>query len=877
MPLTPGTRLGPYEIVGAIGAGGMGEVYRARDTKLNRDVAVKVLPDLFSSDPDRLARFEREAQTLAALNHPNIAQVHGAIESPAALVMELVEGEDLAQRIARGPVPLDETIAIARHIADALEAAHERGIVHRDLKPANIKVRPDGMVKVLDFGLAKAVSGDGQAASTDPALSPTITSPARMMGTEAGVILGTAAYMAPEQARGRPVDRRADIWAFGCVLYEMLTGRSPFRDLTVTDMLAAIITREPNWNVLPAATPTPLRHLLRRCLEKDPRRRLQAIGEARIALEGPLTAPTGGLQVRGSPRYVPWGIAAAAMAAAAVWAVAGAGAGREPTAAPLHLDIVAPAEVEPLVTIGDGMSLAPNGQIVAMIGARNANRSLWVRRLDGDEVVQIVEPAVSGSAFSPDSTRIVVLCGRGLVSVSLVDSQKRLLTAGADAAGGVAWGESGIVFARGGALWLVSEDGGEVRLLTTLDTSRGEVLHTRQTVLPGGETVLFVSQTAEPGAERIESVSLNGGARTVVVERATTPLWAPTGHLLFARDGAVLAVPFDRETVRIRGTARPVIPSGRVALGASGDLVLQVANNGTLVFVPHAWMAKRLVSVARDGAAVPLDMPRAPYMNPRMSPDGRRVLVENGFTLLEVLNLDRQSRTRLTAAAPGTHFSTWSRDGRIVVSRRFNTPVWISTDGSGRGGPVPGTLPNDFPSGPGADADSFLVTRIQPDTMGDVFLVSASGAFEPRPLIATPSYEGGAQLSPDGRWLTYVSNSSGRSEVLVRPYPALDRQWQVSEGIGIHPMWSRDGREIYYRDGVSLVAVPFQGTSAEPVVGKPIPLFEDEYDVGPGITNANYDVTPDGRFLLLRRDAQGATLRVVLNWTEELRRMLGAQ
>jgi eukaryotic-like serine/threonine-protein kinase len=878
MPPARGSRLGPYDVISALGAGGMGEVYRARDPKLQREVAIKILPELFASDPERLARFEREAQTLAALNHPNIAQVYGVLESPPALVMELVEGDDLAQHIARGPLPLDEAIAVARQVAEALEAAHERGIVHRDLKPANIRVRPDGTVKVLDFGLAKAVVNESDSMGSDPALSPTITSPARVHGTEAGIILGTAAYMAPEQARGRPVDRRTDIWAFGCVVYEMVTGRPPFRADTITDTLAAIVSREADWNALPATIPGSMRRLLQRCLEKDPRRRLQAIGEARVILEEAVTDSGDATQESRARlrRYLPWVVAGAALAVTG-WAVVGRVPDAVSTAGRLYLDVPVPADIEPLSTVDSGISLAPNGKIVAMTGARGGARSVWVRPLDRDEVMEIAEPGVHGSVFSPDSTKMAVLCGRGLVAVSLIDGHKRLLTSSSDITGGVAWGPRGLVFSRAGALWLVAENGGEARSVTTLDASRGEVLHSGQILLPGGRTVLFVSATTQPGSERIESVSIDGGARSIVVDRATTPLWSPTGHLLFARDGAVLAVPFDPETSTSVGAARPVLPSGRIAAATNGRLALHLANDGTLLFVPFDASTRRLLSVARDGAALPLEMPRARYLNPRVSPDGRRVMVETDGALLEVLNLERQSRTRLSAAAPGTIFSTWSGDGRTVLFRRVNTPVWVSTDGSGRGGPVPGAGPNDFPSGAGADNDSFLVTRVQPDSMGDIFLVSISGAFEPRPLIATRAYEGGAQLSPDGRWLTYVSDASGRSEILVRPYPALERQWPVSEGAGIQPRWSRDGREIFYRDGTSLVAVPFNGARAEPVIGKPVPLFQDDYEFGNGITIANYDVTPEGRWILLRRESQAGTLRVVLNWTEELTQVLAGR
>ncbi len=388
--------------------------------------------------------------------------------------------------------------------------------------------------------------------------------------------------------------------------------------------------------------------------------------------------------------------------------------------------------------------------------------------------------------------------------------------------------------------------------------------------------MLFGSLTTEPGAERIEAVSIDGGPRSVLVERATTPVWSPTGHLLFARDGAVLAAAFDPRTATLRGAAVPVMPSDAVEALGYGDLGLWISSTGTLLYLPDGFTAKHVVSVARDGAARALDLPAGHYGNPRISPDGRRLLIESGGNVIEALDLARGTRARLTAAAFGTQFSTWSADGNRVVFRRFNSPFWAKADGSGDAARLPAAGVNDFPSSPGPDPDSVIVVRVRPETSGDVFLLSISGAFEPKPLIVTPAYDGGAQLSPDGRFLLYQSNASGRAEIYVRRYPALDRQWQVSEGGGVQARWSRDSREIYYRSEKQIVAVPMSASGPEPAFGKPTALFADEYDFGFGLSIANYDVTPDGHFIMLRRGANGGKLRAVVHWTEELKQILAS-
>jgi Tol biopolymer transport system component len=878
MALTSGTRIGVYEILGAVGAGGMGEVYRARDTKLNRDAAIKVLPAAFARDASGVARLRREAQVLASLNHPHIASIHGLEETNGilALALEFVEGDDLATRLGSGAIPVEEAIAYSRQIVDALEAAHEKGIVHRDLKPANIKITKDGAVKVLDFGLAKACDADAALTGGDPQQSPTRT---RLATTAVGVIMGTAAYMSPEQARGRAVDKRSDIWAFGVVLFEMLTGQQLFPGETSSDTLAGVLTREIDWTALPRTTPSGVRRLLTRCLERDPKKRLRDIGDARPDLDdvGGATIPGASAQRRSVLRRLPWALAAGAVlvAAWALWSRSG------PVLAPsdvAELDLAFPPELEPVTPTTAGLAISQDGRSVLMIGIRNGVRTLFIRRLDRVEATEVPgTSSVNGAAFSPDGGSIAFIPGSGsIIRVSVADQQRKTLTSGADLAGGLVWSPAGIIFNRNGALWVVSADGGPPRALTTLDAARGEIMHDHPLVLPGERLVLFASLTSQSDTERIEVVPIDGGQRTVVIDRAMSPVWSPTGHLLFARDGAVLAVPFDAGTATVQGHAVRVIPAGALAALASGDLGFRLSGTGTMLQMPVGFTHKRVVSIARDGAALTLDLPPGRYVNPRISPNGRRLMVETGDNLIEALDLARGTRERLTSAAIGTNFSTWSADGSRVVFRRFNTPFWVAADGSGDSGPVPGATVNDFPSAPGPDPDTMLIVRIRPETSGDVFLLSMSRAFEPKVLIASPAYEGGAQLSLDRKWLLYQSNVSGQAEIYVRRYPALDRQWQVSEGGGVQARWSRDSKEIFYRSGKRIIAVPMDGSSTEPVFGKPVPLFADEYDFGRGISIANYDVTADGRFIMLRRGPHGGRLRAVVNWTEELKQILAS-
>jgi eukaryotic-like serine/threonine-protein kinase len=889
-----GSSLAHYRITAKLGEGGMGEVYRATDTKLDREVAIKVLPAAFTEDKERLARFEREAKLLAQLHHPNIASIFGLEESDGtrALVMELVEGPTLAERLESGALPFNESLSVSLQIAHALEEAHEKGIVHRDLKPQNIKASREGKVKVLDFGLAKAMdplsatSGEPGTASA-LAASPTLT----LGATQMGVILGTAAYMSPEQAKGLPVDKRADIWSFGVVLWEMLTGLRMFEGDSVTETLAGVLKNPVDLDALPAETPGAIRRLLRRCLERNPKDRLRDIGEARLALAEAIVAPAeerasaptiaGGVENRWA-RALPWAVVVAALAVAA-WALArtpradGSARAAGTASATTHVELSLPSGVDLVTRVPAGLAVSPDGRAIAMIGFREAQRLLYVRPLDRVEAVEIkASSGVNALTFSPDGESVVFVPGGSrVIRVSLADQQSATLADCADLRNSLAWGERGIYYLCRGEIWRVPAAGGEPVRLTQLDAARNESLHTDQVELPGARTLLFANLTDDTATSRIEALSLDDGARRVVVENATTPAYSPTGHLLFERDGALWAMRFDVGSAAVSGHATQVLAATALAAPLYGSLPYRLSPSGTLAYMPREFDEKRVLVVARDGSERPLDLPPAAYATPRVSRDGRRLLLERSQSV-EAFDFERGTRTQIVRGSFGTSFPHWSGDDQRVLLRRATLPIWVASDGSGRGGSVPGGSINDYPASPGPDPDTVLTVRIAPETAGDILLVSISGAAPERILLASPAYEGAPQLSPDGHWLLYQSNESGQPEIYVRDYPALARAWQVSEGGGAQPRWSRDGREIYSRGGGKIVAASFDGRGSEPRLGRPTALFADEYDFGPGITSPNYDVTADGRFVFFRRTPLSGRIHVVLDWLPELERRIAA-
>ena len=909
MSLTPGTRVGSYEVTGTLGAGGMGEVYRGRDTRLNRDVAIKILPDAVAHDADRVARFTREAQTLAALNHPNIAQIYGIIEAPAAadaavgmahvhaLVMELVEGDDLSMVIARGAIPVVDALPIARQVADALEAAHEQGIVHRDLKPANIKVRADGTVKVLDFGLAKALDPGSKdpglhpsAGGADALNSPTLTARLRQgygeAGTEMGVILGTAAYMAPEQARGKAVDRRADIWAFGVVLYEMLTGRRLFSGEDSSDVLAAVLRQDVDWTALPAATPPAVRRLLRRCLEKDPRRRLSAIGDARLELDDTESPPATSITTPppgppGSARLA-WGIAVVTLLAAAIaGAYALAGRGGETLAAPVHLAV----PVDPADVLAGTFTFSPDGTQLAFVGRKNGTTGLYLRSL-GSSAATLVPGSegirVEGAGFSPDGRWLAFSTGRTL--------KKAPVDGGPATAMGQAWqnrpawgpGDTIIYVAIGQTgLSQLAAAGGTPTTLTRLDPKRGELDHAAPLVLPGGKTLLYQAATTDDVQPLVIAQSFETGESKPLFRGRWTRV-LPSGDLLFVRGTTLMRVGFDERTLSTRGEPAAVMERiftwGEAALvepSSTGMLAYyQSADAGeaqqtqTTMAVPN-----RLVVVARDGTARPIELPEHTFSDPRVSPDGTQVVVHGFETGRDnwVADLRRGTLMRLTFDPGEDETPIWTPDGRWIVytSTRRDLARAVfrkAADGSGPETVVWSGTGHVHLGGFTPDGRTLVVSR----SGGDAFDLASISVDDGKltPLTATPFGEFDAALSRDGRWLAYASDESGRPEVYVTAFPSLDGRWQVSTDGGTEPVWSSDGRTLYYRGSGKVMAVDIAPGAAFRQ-SLPRAMFDDRFAATQTLTHTCYDTMPDGSLLMVQEAADRIAIKhinIVLNF-----------
>jgi len=901
--LTPGTRIGSYEIAAQIGAGGMGEVYRATDTNLARQVAIKVLPDAVACDAERLARFDREAKTLAALNHPNIAHIYGLerSEGQTALVMELVEGPTLADRIAEGPIPVGEALAIAKQIAEALEAAHEQGIVHRDLKPANVKVRPDGTVKVLDFGLAKALEPAG-ALSSSQSMSPTITTPAM---TQAGFILGTAAYMSPEQAKGRTVDARADVWAFGAVLFEMLSGRRAFDGEDTTDVLGAVVRLEPNWHALPAAVPERITRVLQVCLLKDPRQRAFAIHDVRLALDGAFEgSPSAGATQQGPSG---WRLALPLAAVAALVAVLGTAwvmrSGEPAAEAITRFAVTLPANQTFTATMFRIMALSPDGRRLAYV----ANNQLYVQGFDDWEASPVPGSENSdprGIVFSPD--------GEWLAYLSLLRGQiMRLpITGGSPVpitvipAGGMAYGlewssDDVLLFVNGKGIWRARADGSDAELL--VETEPGESADAPQ-LLPGDRLLFALAPRGASSSNRWDEASivvqsLRSGERTIVWKGGGSPRYLPTGHLLYTSDGRVLAVPLELDPPRLRGTPKEVVDGIQVgtAPAVRGNAAnFRLSDRGTLAFVPGGSVTfvrdLALVSVDRDGVETAIDEPAAAYLDPRVSPDGQRIAVaiDEAFnTDIWVLDLRRGGRVRLTLDPAIDRYPLWTPDGRYVLFTSFRDGTGgiyrKAADGSGLVEEVASDADRTLvPWSWSSDAQTVTLSELAltGDTGYDIGSLDVSGDATRTPLLEEAFVEGQPVVSPDGRWMAYVSYESGRGEVYVRPFPdvASGRNAVSTDG-GENPVWSRDGRELYYRNGDAVMAVGVQ-TAPSFQAGTPVELFRGRYfnEIG-----TQWDVGPEeGQFVMLRSapgdedspELARARINVVQNWFEELKRLV---
>jgi serine/threonine-protein kinase len=893
MALAPGTRLGPYEVTSAIGAGGMGEVYRAKDRKLNRDVALKVLPDSFANDGDRLARFTREAQTLAALNHPNIAAVYGLEQH--ALVMELVEGDDLSAHIARGPIALDDTLAIARQIADALEAAHESGIVHRDLKPANVKVRPDGTVKVLDFGLAKAL-GSGDESGQSPSTSPTLTARA----TQLGMIIGTAAYMAPEQARGRPVDRRADIWAFGVVLYEMLSGRRAFDGDDVSITLAGVLKEDVKWDALPSAVPAPLRTLLRRCLEKNPKRRLGWIGEARVVLDDPAATSevasgvtsAGTAQLPAWRRALPWSVAALAVAAALGFWLFGNRAQDAP--APTPRKVLADIGVDASLFVGQGASaiLSPDGN--TLVFTAGTSRHLYVRRLDQLQAVLLA--GTEGAAnpfFSPKGDWIGFFTQTQLKKVALTGGAAVPLCDTAGGRGATWLPDDTIIFnpapISNARLLRVSASGGKPEEF-------GKFLENGVTqrwpqVLPTGTHIIYTESNSTVGwdAGNVVAVPIAGGEPSVLVRGAyyaryvaPPPRLGPnaTGHLIFMQQGTVFAAPFDVRKVARTGPQFPAF-DGVSANSSAGGAQYAVSAEGTLVFLPGTAGSRKgpMSWATKDGKTTPLWTTPVDWSEPRFSPDGTRVatVINDGKqTDIFVYEWSRDTATQLTFE-PGTDRTpVWSPDGtRLVFASDRAKPggpvnlYMMNADGTGSvtrltDSPNPQIAFSWHPTKP-----LLFFQEVRPTTANDLMVLPLEGDAkqgwkpgQPTVFLSTPDMEVYPRISPDGRFLSYQVAGSP-TEIFVRPFPGPGLQWRVTtpgEG-GSFAQWSATTRELLFvhQPTGRIMVAPYTvvGDSFRP--DKPREWTSAR--ITPMATLDSYALHPDGKRVGMMVQEQGTAVQ----------------
>ena len=930
MPLTAGTHLGPYEILAAIGAGGMGEVYRATDTRLKREVAIKVLPDALASDPDRVARFQREAELLASLNHPSIAAIYGLEQSGATLgiVLELVDGDTLDDKLQGGradppigpprghtgpSLQLEETLSIARQICDALEAAHEKGVVHRDLKPANIKITPEGRVKVLDFGLAKLLSDEAVAGGAGRAGALTMSPTLSVHATYAGMILGTAAYMSPEQARGKPVDRRTDVWAFGCVLYEMLTGKRSFEPgETVSDAIVSVLSREPDWNALPTETPAPIRRLLRRCLQKDPQQRLPHIGAARLEIDDALsrsedevTVPGTSIARTGRPLGAP------AIAVAAGIIVVGGIAGyaawtlKPPPARAIARFTITLPEDQAFTNSGRRLvTLSPDGSTLAYV----ANRRLWLRALSalepraitsGDRRVGITNPT-----FSPDG-QSVAFWSDGVLQRQGVSGGVAVALCPATNPVGLSWDERGLFFGQTGrGIVRVSPTGGTPELI--VPAAADESLCCPQ-LMPGGKTILFSRTKTQSLSENIQIVAqvLETGARKVLTEGGVDGRYLPSGHLVYAMSGSLVAVPFDAARLEFRGAPAPVIEGVRRTAG-TGSGVLEGAQfsystTGTLAYLPgpvNAAMANLdLALFDRNGAMHPLKLPAGLYRSPRVSPNGRFVAFDtedardaivwthdlSGATAVRRLTLDGRNR------AP-----VWSPDGVWIAfqsNREGDLAVFRQrADGSGVAERLtrPEAGESHTPQSWSPDGRYLLLMaeKRQQYTLQTLRMTDRQIAAFDDVQSAIPTE---AAFSPDGRWVAYQSYhtretaAGNTTQVFVQPFPPTREKYLVPQN-GAHPYWLRTGNALilnWSRTQSFLIPVT---TSHSVTFGKP----EEFPRVGrlePNVfARRNVDAMPDGERVIgvTTTDGEGAAgaerqMIVVLNWLDEVRQRVPAR
>jgi serine/threonine protein kinase/Tol biopolymer transport system component len=912
MPLTSGTKIGSYEIGSLLGVGGMGEVYRSRDSKLGREVALKVLPSSVAADPGRLARFSREAKLLAALNHPNIAAIYGLEDSGGsyALVMELVEGPTLADSIKAGRIPSDEALPIAKQICEAFEYAHDRGIVHRDLKPANVKVTREDTVKVLDFGLAKAL--ENEATSADISSSPTMS----RLATQAGIILGTAAYMSPEQARGKSVDRRADIWAFGCVLYEMLTGKMAFDGETVSDTLAAVIKENPDWDQLPASTSTRIRVLVQRCLQKDPRQRLQAIGDARIVIDEVLSgAPETGpvvQQIVKAPavpawrRFLPWGIAAALALAVLLSLFSLRQASHPSENHLLLLSLSIPSDQKLDTMNGPAFAISPDGSRIAYVtGGPGSGQvyHLYLREMDKRDAM-LLEGAGSAASpfFSPDGQwigffsegKLKKISVRGGAPVSLCD---------VGAYRGAAWGDNDtIVFPTQytSALYRIPAAGGTAQAATHLNSNRGETTQRWPQFLPDSKTVLFTASSNNNfyGNATVAAASLDTGEPKVLVENAYYGRYLPGGYLAYVSQGTLFVAPFDAQALKLTGTAIPVL-QGIDADLSNGGVQFAVADNGMAMYSAGGTSNQNLnlVLLDRNHNSTVLLKEAGDFSSPRFSPDGKKIAFEKGAGGVWVYDIERGTTSAVTTVA-AANYPVWTPDGQRLaysyVPSGAGKPhgqriFWKRADGTGEEEPlIPEIIQNSYTSSWTPDGKTlvYMHSNEKNHSCCDVWTVTLDQNGKPQEphafLEMTTDRTFGTRMpevSPDGRWLAYASGESGLPQIYVVPFPSGEGKWQISPNGGVEPHWSRTGHELFYSKAGSLVVVPYTAVKNSFHAGTPQEISQSTIEMRAPYTS--YDVAPDGQHFVAfqfpgGRSAVSLEPTVAINWLEEVRRLVAS-
>jgi serine/threonine protein kinase len=891
-----GTTLGPYRVVSKLGEGGMGEVYRAHDTKLNRDVALKVLPELFAADPDRLARFKREAQVLASLNHPHIAAIYGFEDSGSvhALVLELVEGPTLADRIADGPIALDDALPIARQIAEALEAAHDHGIIHRDLKPANIKVREDGTVKVLDFGLAKALEPSTRPG--DLTHSPTMVSPA---ATFAGVLLGTAAYMSPEQARGKVVDKRTDVWAFGCVLFEMLTGGKPFEGETLTDTVAAIVKNEPDWRALPADTPPALRSLIVRCLKKEMLQRLRDIADARFQLEevsqdsspGPVVLPRRNYQALSG-----WALSILLLGAALFFAARPSRT--SPRAEVISFPVFPPEKTSFAPQLNTTLNvpsfaLSPDGRaLVFCAEAAGARPALWVRTLDRIDVREL--PGTQGAQdpmWSPDSRWIAFFAEGQLKKVPAAGGAVQVISPSTTDVRGGSWGPDDFILLGSGTnpILRVNASGGTPTPVTVVDASQLESTHRTPQVLPGGHDFLYTILSGRPDHSGVYVASLDGKTKKALVHLQTSAVYAPPGFLLFVDGDTLLGQEFDVERLATNG--QPFLVADHVGRNTGYVSAVSSSLKDAIAYAGPITQSGRLTWIDRTGRVTASAVAsEADYVDFRLSPDETRLAAsvvdpKTNTVELWVTDLTRSSSTRFVGGGVVTASPLWSPDGNQLIFRSTRTGVSEFFQRSAAGGgadrpvlpfgayhaaqiPAQNLIDTDW----SPDGRTVIFSTPAPASGNDLWLLPVGTPEKAVKFIASPGEDLHGNFSPDGRLVAYTSNESGRFEVYVETVPRSDRKWTVSTGGGYEPRWRADGREIYYlAEDRRLVAVV---VGAGPAFGIPQPLFQTRVPEGVTANRTHYVPSRDGQRFLVNTasDTPASPITIVLNWMAGLKK-----